>query len=202
MRMVQFQRGQRPNRACGTSLQARTPRMPSRPLANCRGHQMILAGARRSVVCAVPEQRQTGALPPPNVGGMQVQVPPDALVIRFRPTDPAKVLEWAAKEHRRSGHYRLSVFAAAPGPGGAGAAVQARLLKASELAGIDPAGNAKYFVCTHARQLLDRGFTFWKDDDDPDEPAEHYSVDLGETPTLGVVRRFLEPFGPALRGRP
>jgi hypothetical protein len=131
----------------------------------------------------------------------EAKVASDALVIRFRPTDPVRVLEWAAKEHRRTGHYRLSVFAAVPVAGETVEAVQARLLKASELAGIDPENNPKYFVCTQARQLLDRRFTFWKDDDDPDEPAEHFSVDLGEAPTLEDVQLFLEQFGLTVRRR-
>ncbi len=40
----------------------------------------------------------------------RVEPSPDALMIRLRPTEPYRVLDWAAKEHRRTGHCRLSVF--------------------------------------------------------------------------------------------
>ena len=41
---------------------------------------------------------------------MQVDIPRDAGMIRFRPVEPSRVMEWAAKEYRRTGHYRLSMF--------------------------------------------------------------------------------------------
>jgi hypothetical protein len=133
---------------------------------------------------------------------MQVQIPEEALVIRFRPTDPDRVLASAAKEYRRTGHYRLSVFAGAPAPGEDEAMLQDRLLRAAELDGIDLAKQPKYFVCTQAGMLLKGGFTFWKYDDDPSEPPDHYSVDLGEEPALRDVTRFLEPFRSAPMRRP
>jgi hypothetical protein len=134
---------------------------------------------------------------------VQVDVPRDAVVIRFRPVDASRVMEWAGKEYRRTRHYRLSVFAAAPGPGESSEAAEARLLDAAGLAGIDLARQPKYFVTT-AGALLDAGFTFWKDEE-PGELVEHYSVDLGERLTLAVVNRFLGQFGvtrrlPWLRG--
>jgi len=128
---------------------------------------------------------------------VQADVPRDAVVIRFRPVEPSAVLQWAAKEHRRTGHNRLSVFAVVPGPGESSEAAEGRLLNAAGLAGIDLARQTKYFVCT-AGALLDAGFTFWKDDE-PGELAEHYSVDLGERLTLAVINRFLGQFGMARR---
>lgn len=128
---------------------------------------------------------------------MQVELPRDAVVIRFRPVEPSRVMEWAAKEHRRTGRYRLWVFASVRGPGQSDEAAEARLLHAAGLAGIDLARQSKYFVCT-AGALLDAGFTFWKDEE-PGEMAEHYSVDLGEQLTLAVVNRFLGQFGVARR---
>jgi hypothetical protein len=125
---------------------------------------------------------------------VQAQIPQDALVVRFRPTEPTSVLQWAAKEHRRTGHYRVSVFASAPQAGETQEATEARLIRAAGLAGIDPARQPKYFVCTQAGRLLDQGFTFWKDEE-PGELEEHYSVDLGEQPTVADVMRFLGLFG-------
>ncbi|MGV9710871.1 hypothetical protein ACWDTI_09425 [Gordonia sp. NPDC003424] len=70
----------------------------------------------------------------------------------------------------------------------------ARLLEAAELGGLDAARNPKYWVCTSARELLDRGFTFEKDDY-PDEPKEHYSVVLSAAePTFEDAERFIEAF--------
>lgn len=121
-------------------------------------------------------------------------MPRDALVIRFRPTNPDAVFAWAEKEHRRTDRYRLSVFADAKREGESAEDLRVRLLEASELAGVDRSRNSKYYVCARAGELLDRGFTFWKDGDD-DEVSEHYSVDLGPGPTVEDVVRFLEPFG-------
>lgn len=127
-----------------------------------------------------------------------VAVPANAVVIRFRPTDPESVLRWAEKEHRRIGYYRLSVFADAPREREDEDAVVRRLLAVSELAGVDPAGNKRVFVCAKASELLRLNFTFHKDEEE-DELEEHYSVDLGPAPTVDDVRRFLEPF--AAEGR-
>ncbi len=122
-----------------------------------------------------------------------VALPADAVVVRFRPTDPEKVLEWARKEFRRTGHYRLSVFADARRGDEDEAAVIRRLLAVSELVGLDPSRNPRYYVCA-ASDLQALNFAFYKDEDD-DEPEQHYSVDLGNDPTADVVR-FLGAFGP------
>jgi hypothetical protein len=128
-----------------------------------------------------------------------VDIPGEAIVIRFRPTDPERVLQSAEKEARRtSGRFGLSVFAAAACEGESSQDVIRRLLKASELGGIDPRSHPKYFVCARAEQVLNMGFTFWKDGDD-DEVAEHYTVNLGAELSLEVVGRFLEVFGPGVR---
>jgi len=132
---------------------------------------------------------------------MKVNVAPDAIVMRFPPVQPEAVLKKATQEHRRTGRYAVSVFADEAGQGESAEAVEARLLQASELAGIDPARNPNYYVC-RARVLLDMEFTFWKYDDEPDkskELPEHYSVDLGQDPTLGDASRFVGVFGPSLR---
>lgn len=74
-------------------------------------------------------------------------------------------------------------------------AVIQRLLGVSELAGVDPSRNKRFYVCAAAAELKKLNFTFYKDEDD-DEPEEHYSVDLGQDPTVDDVVRFLRPFGP------
>jgi hypothetical protein len=131
----------------------------------------------------------------PEPSGEQADVPRDAVVVRFRPTEPGAVWNWAVKEHRRSGRYRLSVFADVRRGQETEQDVVRRLLEASELAGIDPERNKKYCLCTSAAELLDRNFTFWKDGD-IDELDEHYSVDLGTDAAPEDVDRFLGVFGP------
>ncbi len=127
-------------------------------------------------------------------------VPRDAVVIRFRPTQPDSVWNQACKEHKRIGHHRLSVFADTPREGEAQQDVIDRLLRASEV-GLNPEKNKKFTVCTSAAELLDLGFTFWKDGDDDKEPDEHYSVDLGASATQEDAVRFLGVFGPTEKRR-
>ena len=67
---------------------------------------------------------------------MQVDIPSDAGVIRFRPVEPSRVMERPAKEYRRTGHYRPSVFANVTGSGESSEA-EGRLLDA---AGLDRPG--------------------------------------------------------------
>ena len=62
---------------------------------------------------------------------MQVDIPRDAGVICFRPVEPSRVMEWAAKEYRRTGQYRLSVFASVTGSGESSEAAEGRLLDAA-----------------------------------------------------------------------
>jgi hypothetical protein len=130
----------------------------------------------------------------PELPGEAAEVPDDALVIRFRPTAPDDVWHSAEKEYRRIGRFRLSVFADVTRRGETDDDLRRRLLRVSELR-INPAKNPKYFVCTQAGDLMARGFTFWKDGDDDEEVAEHYSVDLGTGATLEDMVRFLEAFG-------
>lgn len=127
--------------------------------------------------------------------GREVDLPDDAIVVRFRPTAPDSVLAWAGKEFRRTGHHRLSVFAATKRDDEDDDAVIQRLLGVSQLAGVDPSRNKRFYVCTAAAKLKKLNFAFYKDEDD-DEPEEHYSVDLGQDPTVDDVVRFLRPFGP------
>lgn len=124
---------------------------------------------------------------------MPAEVPPDAIVIRFRPTDPETVLKRAERDSRRSGTWRSSVFADVQRGGETEQDAIARLLTVSELAGVSIDNNPRYFVCVRAEELLRRGFAFVKDGDD-DELPEHFSVDFGSEPTVEDARRFVEAF--------
>lgn len=117
----------------------------------------------------------------------------DAVVIRFSPMEPGALLKSAAKEYRRIGAYRVSVFADRLLPGEDLEDLVRRLLAVSELTGIDPTSNRKYWMCAGAQELRSRHFTFHKDDYDG-EPPEHYSVDLGNPPTDEDAARFVEVF--------
>ena len=124
-------------------------------------------------------------------------MPPDALVIRFRPTNPEDVFNWAEKEHRRrrdpehpeQTFYRISVFADVKRDGESDDDLLRRLIEAS---GLD-LGKNKYCWTTRSERLQDLGLTFWKDGD-ADEVEEHYSLDLGSSPTVEDVGRMLEVF--------
>lgn len=130
---------------------------------------------------------------------LEADVPPQATVIRFRPTEPERVLASASKEYRRlaaegrAPRYLLSVFAAVPMESEDEPAVIDRLVDAAGLSHIQLDGHRKVFICSRASQLYQAQFKFYKDGDE-DELEEHYSVDLGEEPTLDDVRRFLEQF--------
>ncbi|MFJ3618003.1 hypothetical protein ACIPSH_07580 [Streptomyces iakyrus] len=127
----------------------------------------------------------------------EAEVPPDALVLRFKPMDPERCLKRLDQDFRATGDYSLSVFADVQRPGETVEDLKRRLLAASELQGINPISNKAYYVCTRAEKLLERKFTFRKDEDG-DEVPEHYSVDFGSTaPTLEDVERFLEAFDDA-----
>ncbi|MCA1673816.1 MAG: hypothetical protein LC799_16970, partial [Actinobacteria bacterium] len=78
---------------------------------------------------------------------MPVQVPRDAIVIRFAPTDPARVLQRAERDSRYSGTFALSVFADVQRDGEDESDTIARLLAASEMSNIRVECNPKYYVC-------------------------------------------------------
>lgn len=136
----------------------------------------------------------------------RVNLPDDAMVIRFRPTAPESVLSRASVEYRRIGVYGLSVFADVARSGEDRDDLIKRLLKASELDGMDPEKNKNVWVCTRAEELRESGFSFYKytADEDPEsrERPEHYSVDLGDVepdPSVTTVEKFLAPFRPEKR---
>jgi hypothetical protein len=123
----------------------------------------------------------------------RVQLPGDALVIRFAPVTAAKVLEKAERLARVSdGAYLASVFVGLPRDGETDDQRLARVLAATQT-DFDPKKNRNVFVCTRADSLLSRNFAFVKDGYEGEIP-EHYSVDLGSAPTLEDAQRFLDAF--------
>lgn len=120
----------------------------------------------------------------------------EALVIRFTPMSAQGVLDRAAKDARRSdgnGHHTASVWADHAEPGEDRQALIRRILAVTELRGLDPARNPHLWWCASARQIRDEGFIFEKDGD-ADEPEAHYSVVLGDPPTLEDAERFVTLF--------
>jgi hypothetical protein len=120
-------------------------------------------------------------------------VDPRSLVVRFKPDKPASVLEKVVQEFRRSGHPGVSVWVSAVRNAESQQDALDRILRASELGGIKAKTNRRYYLCAKAAQLLDGGFTFHKDGY-ACEPAEHFTVRLGNTPKLSSVNRFLSYF--------
>ncbi len=126
---------------------------------------------------------------------------PDAVVLRFTPMSAEGVLKRAGLDARRpegKGHYTASVWADHAAEGETEADVVARLLAASELHGLAADNNRKYWMCSTAQKLFDQGFTFEKDDY-PDEPREHYSVVLGDSPGIEDAQRFVGEFSKEVR---
>lgn len=120
-------------------------------------------------------------------------MPDEALVIRFRPVSPERVLASAEKEYRRTGRHAVSVFAGVRAAGESMVDLKSRLLAASEVAGVSADGNPQFYVCSEASQLKARGFTIMRDGD-ADEVAEHFSVELRHSPTMEDAQRFLDAF--------
>jgi hypothetical protein len=145
---------------------------------------------RVPTLSGVPDKKPAGT----------VALPGDALVIRFRPTDPDRVLKRAGDEYRRTGRHGASVFAAVGEPGETDVALKRRLLAVAELSGMKPEDHPKFYVCTRAEELYRRGFMFYRDGDD-DEMDEHYSVDLGADAVREDAVRFLEAFDMERRDR-
>ena len=68
-----------------------------------------------------------------------------------------------------------------------------RLLDAAEVTGILRANNPKYWFCQEAANLLDDGFRFVKDGY-PGEVPEHWSIDLGNAPSVQDTEKFAGHF--------
>jgi hypothetical protein len=113
----------------------------------------------------------------------------DALVIRLRPLKPEAMLEQAKKAFRDGGHHYLSVYSDKRRDDETEADLVTRLLNAAEVSNILRANNPKYWFCQKASDLLDDGFIFVKDGYDGEMP-EHWSIDLGENPTVADTTRL------------
>ena len=74
-----------------------------------------------------------------------------------------------------------------------------RLLAATELNGLHAERNPHLWWCSSAQKIVEGRFVFEKDEYDG-EPAEHYSVVLGDPPTLEDAQRFVGLF--TKEGRP
>jgi hypothetical protein len=131
--------------------------------------------------------------------------------MRFPPggvDDVKKVRNEAKYAHRHHQEtkvepwYRLSVWADIAGPEEAEIDVLRRLVKAARLANlrVDEPHNAVFWTAS-AQALYQRGFSLVRDQY-PDEPAEHYSVDLGkDEPSRQIVESFVSAFdGPKQTG--
>ena len=122
---------------------------------------------------------------------------PDALVLRFRPmSDLQRLLDRAAQDARRTGgngHHTASVWADAARDDEDRDAVIDRLMRATELHGVNPRTNPDYWFCSSAAKITSLGFVFEKDEY-PGEPDEHYSVILGSPPSIEDAKRFTSAF--------
>ncbi|MGV8874265.1 MAG: hypothetical protein ACOH2Q_17155 [Rhodococcus sp. (in: high G+C Gram-positive bacteria)] len=120
----------------------------------------------------------------------------DALVIRFKPMQPEAVLRRAALDARRidgPGEHTASVWCAVRADDESEEQARRRVLQVTADNGLNADKNKKFWVCTYVRELRDRGFVFIKDGYEG-EPEAHFSVILGNPPTLDDVERFIEPF--------
>lgn len=128
--------------------------------------------------------------------GGPVELSPDAIVVRFRPTAEDAVLKQAEKERNRPdgpGRPRLSVFADVVRDDESRDDTIKRLVVAAGLAGLDLARNKKFYICGAAGGLQNSSFGFYKDGDG-DEVDEHYSIDLGDNVTPARAAEFLGHF--------
>lgn len=99
------------------------------------------------------------------------------------------MLRQADKEFRNSGHHWLSVYADKRRDDETEAELIQRLLNAAEVSDVLRANNPKYWFCQTAAELLDDDFIFVKDGYDGEVP-EHWSIDLGQNPTVADTMRL------------
>lgn len=142
----------------------------------------------------------TGANPS---GGRDVDLRPDeevhpgGVVLRFSPVSPDSVLEKARDNHLLYGgdddpRFFSSVFVLRSPADAADEDLHRELLAAAQLSHIYPGNNRLYFVC-QASAIYELGFTFKKDRYDG-ESENHYSVDLGPSPTSDDASRLVSAF--------
>jgi hypothetical protein len=119
----------------------------------------------------------------------------DALVVRFVPIEPKHLLRSAKRVYKKYGVNHLSVFAGSRRQGETVDDLIARLLNAAELSGISASLNHTFWFCSAASDLMDDGFCFVKDEYDG-ELDEHYSINLGNSPTIQDTERLAAHFVP------
>lgn len=136
-----------------------------------------------------------GAPIPPSRKVPQVAEAPgrDALVIRFVPIEPKHLLRHAKKTYKKYGVNHVSVFADSRRQGETVDDLISRLLNAAELSGISASRNETFWYCSAASDLMDDGFCFVKDGYDG-ELDEHYSINLGNSPTIQDTERLAAHF--------
>ena len=138
-----------------------------------------------------------------------VEVPRSAIILRFAPSAPERVIDYLEGQNDKYGHseyfdqpyYRLSVFVTELHRGEPRADAIGRLLRTAGGPGGIRLRNNPYFFSGDAADLIDHEFTFHKDGYDG-EIEEHYSVDLGlgelepfeVEAARGPVERFLSGF--------
>lgn len=132
-------------------------------------------------------------------------------MLRFPPggqDDVTRIMKEAKYAHRHHQNvaaepwYRLSIWADTPLPDEPLAHTLTRLIEAAGLGQIRIADDRNSrFWWTTAQALYEAGFTILKDFEDS-EPAEHYSVVLGEEIAKSIVESFVDVFrGPEQTGR-
>lgn len=119
----------------------------------------------------------------------------DALVIRFEPIQPDLLLRHVKKINKRYGAHRASVFADITREDETHDELVTRLLEVAQLEGIVAANNHVYWCCEPASLLIDDGFHFVKDRYDGEED-EHYSIDLGDSPSIEDTSKLAAHFEP------
>lgn len=123
---------------------------------------------------------------------------PEAAVLRFSPIAPERMLKKAEQAFRDCGAYRLSVFAADAQLGESEVELIDRILRATELGGIDPITNTRYWYLSKAEKIYELGYNLVKYGFDG-EIEEHYSIDLGNSATIEDTTRIQALFSPRKR---
>jgi len=122
----------------------------------------------------------------------------NATVIRFSPIGAEAILKKAGQAHRHCGAHLVSVFASDPYPDENQDEVVARILAASELQDVKPETNKKFWWLAEAGLLYDSGYSLRKYGFEGEIP-EHFSIDLGNSPTIEDAKRISELFIPRRR---
>jgi len=126
-------------------------------------------------------------------------LPDEAVVIRFTPCSAQGMLRAAARCHAKYGRNGVSFYADVPRHPESFPGLPSyqetvddlllRILTAAEMHGINPETNQKFWYCSSAGLIRSAGFEFSKLGYEG-EIAEHWSIDLGKTPTEEDTERI------------